>query len=140
MNSAGRRYAAHQRRRGRHLVNADSEKQLKSLKRIKSQNEIFAVPWQTHIRLSGSCPLPNPLTLNGIQFSLFGVNSVHGCFAGNEKRWELVSISVYLRIHYSRRHLNSLSNLEIDIPPMKLELRYDDLENSYLLKIWWSGK
>ena len=47
---------------------------------------------------------------------------------------ELVSIMIYLKYHYGRRHLNEMSEVEVSTLPMKLEINYDDLENSHYSK------
>jgi|SRR5688572_28947149 len=59
----------------------------------------------------------------------------------------LLAISAYLKTHFYQRHLPSgetaseqfsdffpSERLEIDLPSMELELRYDDLENSHYTK------
>jgi len=43
---------------------------------------------------------------------------------------ELISIAVYLKAHYTGHHLNENSELKVDLPPIALELSYDDLDNS----------
>jgi len=38
---------------------------------------------------------------------------------------------VYLKSHHSHKQLGDLSQLEIDIPSLELEVHYDDMENSH---------
>jgi len=50
---------------------------------------------------------------------------------------ELISILIYLQSDYRDRNLNNFSQLEIEIPSMDIELKYNDLENSHYTK-WFN--